>query len=93
MGVYRVDNRRAPIDWEANGQTARTLQNVKNILMTKVGEVPYDRLRGIRRALYDMPIAEARKVLASEMSWALEIEPDAKLIACRCYFEGEYMVI
>lgn len=89
MAIYRVDSREASVNWEADGQLERTLQNVKNLLMTRAGEVPYDRLKGVRREVYDMPITQLNARLRQEMEWTLEQEEDAKLVACRAFIDAD----
>ena len=47
MAQYIITNIPEQIDFEIdNDDVGRTLQNAKNLLMTRMGEVPYDRLRG-----------------------------------------------
>ena len=46
MAQYQITNRPAPIDFECNNDIIlRTVQNAKNLLMCRMGEVPYDRYR------------------------------------------------
>lgn len=88
MAVYTLDNRPAAINWEAKGETARTLQNCKNLLMLRMGEVPYDRLRGLDPAIFDAPVSDLRGRLRREAELALGWEPDARVIAARARVEG-----
>ena len=52
MAQYIIDNQPAEIGFEIrNDNRSRILQNCKNLLMTRMGEVPYDRYRGFDPAL------------------------------------------
>lgn len=80
MARYIIDNRPAPINFEiGNNIIARTVQNCKNLLMTKMGEVPYDRLRGFDPALYHLPIEDMRAALLPELDRVMLWEPDANV--------------
>lgn len=76
MAKYIIDNSEEPIDFSAKG-TERTLQNVKNLLMCNMGEVPLDRMRGFDRALLDLPLDDFEEELLPEVDRILEWEPDA----------------
>lgn len=82
MALYQIDNRPAPIDFEAgSGSIIRqTLQNAKNLLMTKMGEVPYDRLRGFDVSLLDLPMDKLRLQLMPELDRLMIWEPDAEVM-------------
>ncbi len=56
MAQYQIDNIASPIDWQEDDIIQRTLQNAKNLLMCRMGEVPYDRYAGFDPAMYDLPI-------------------------------------
>lgn len=81
MAYYEIDNRPAPIDFELgmDKPVQRTLQNAKNLLMTKMGEVPYDRYRGFDRALMDLPMDKLRARLIPELDRVMMWEPDAEV--------------
>lgn len=82
MAKYTIDNRPVPIDFECNRDIlARTLQNVKNLIMCRMGEVPYDRMRGINPALFDMGIDEVNAQLMPEIDRVLGWEPDAEAVS------------
>lgn len=82
METYVIDNRSGPIDFECNGdRTQRILQNVKNLLRCRMGEVPYDRLRGIDPALFDLPINEVNVQLMPEIDRVLGWEPNASAVS------------
>jgi len=81
MARYRITNRQEPIDFENSGNmVARTVQNAKNLLMTQMGEVPYDRLRGLDPALYHLPMEKMRQALLPEMDRVMLWEPDARVV-------------
>lgn len=87
MARYLIDNTAAPIDFESNknGNVERTLQNCKNLIRCKMGEVPYDRRRGLNPAVFDMPIAQLNNVLLSEIDRVLAWEPDAEAVSAKAY--------
>lgn len=81
MARYQIDNRSSKIDFECNDDVLkRTIQNCKNLLMTKMGEIPYDRYRGLDPALFDLPIHHMNRELAPELDRVLMWEPDAELV-------------
>lgn len=77
---YMIDNSPGAIDWKADDFVQRTLQNCKNLLMCRKGEVPYDRLRGLDPAIYDMNMAQLREELLPELDRVMEWEPDAEVV-------------
>ena len=80
MATYVIDNRRQVIDFEnSTDMIARTIQNCKNLLMTQMGEVPYDRLRGFDPSLYHLPIDKMRMALLPELDRVMTWEPDAEV--------------
>ena len=83
MAKYEIDN--GPGGGLFQGTTAaqRIAQNVKNLLRTKKGEVPYDRKRGLDPAFLEMPIGEANKWLMAEVDRCLGWEPRARPISAR----------
>ena len=82
MARYIIDNRPEPVNFEASGDMiARTLQNAKNLLMTQMGEVPYDRLRGFDAALYHLPIDQMRMALLPELDRVMLWEPDVEVVS------------
>lgn len=80
MALYQIDNIASPIDFQESDLVLRTLQNAKNLLMCRMGEVPYDRLRGFDPALYDLPIQALREVLPRELDRVMTWEPDVDVI-------------
>lgn len=81
MARYWVTNEPAPVAFEdCETEQRRVLQNVKNLLMCQMGEVPYDRSRGFAALLYDMPDADMRERLMPEVERLLIEEPRAKAV-------------
>lgn len=93
MATYIIDNQPAPIDFECAGLINRTLQNAKNLLMTHMGEVPYDRLRGFDPALYGMPVAQLKDGLMEEITRMMLWEPDVKVMAADCELNGAHEAV
>lgn len=81
MAMYQIDNIPSPIDFQTTDVIKRTLQNAKNLLMCRMGEVPYDRYRGFDPALYDLPMDEMRKELMPELDRVMMWEPDVSVVA------------
>lgn len=81
MAKFAIDSRAAPIDFEAEAGTARTIQNVKNLLLCRRGEVPYDRRRGIDPAIFDMGLHDAGGVVLQEVTRVLAWEPNARAVS------------
>ena len=81
MAIYEITDRQEPIDFECSRDaTRRTLQNAKNLLMCRMGEVPYDRQRGLNPKLYDMPLTQARTLLMPELDRVMLWEPNVEVI-------------
>lgn len=81
MAQYQINNIPSPIEFESEGSVLRrTLQNCKNLLMTKMGEVPYDRYRGFDPAMLHLPITELRDGLMTELDRLMLWEPDAEVV-------------
>lgn len=86
MARYIIDNRPAAVDFEgAKTVLARTLQNAKNLLRTRMGEVPYDRWRGFDPAVFDQPVNIMNEVITAEVTRVLRWEPDVHVISAACY--------
>lgn len=84
MALYTIDNRPGPIDFECNSDIlARTIQNCKNLLMCRKGEVPYDRMRGLNPAIFDLSIQEANEQILPEIERILGWEPDAQAVSAK----------
>ena len=81
MARYMIDNQPEPLSFETGDNIiARTVQNAKNLLMTQMGEVPYDRLRGFDPALYHLPIEDMRAALLPELDRVMMWEPDVNVV-------------
>ena len=81
MAQYTIDNINAPIDFQENNQIKRALQNAKNLLMTRMGEVPYDRFRGFDYGLFDLPITQFEAALLPELDRIMAWEPDISVVS------------
>lgn len=81
MAYYEIDNRPVPIDFECGYSKIiqRTIQNAKNLLMTRMGEVPHDRYRGFDAALLDLPMDKLRAALLPELDRVMAWEPDVEV--------------
>lgn len=80
MAQYQIDNIASPIDFGTEDPIRRTLQNAKNLLMCRMGEVPYDRYRGFDPALFDMTINDMRMELLPELDRVMMYEPDVEVV-------------
>ena len=94
MAVYVIDNRPTPVDYEVKGDALRAVQNAKNLLMTRKGEVPYDRMRGFDWAMYDLPAEDFASLLLPELDRLMLWEPDAEIVDARHYHDerGELVI-
>lgn len=81
MQRYTIDTRPEPIDFECGDSVRRTLQNCKNLLRCRMGELPYDRKRGMNPALFDLGITELNQILLPEIDRVLGWEPDATAVS------------
>lgn len=81
MGKYVIDSRPAPVQFEVEDALGRTLQNVKNLLMCRMGEVPYDRKRGVDPTIYDMSITDTNSIILQEITRVLGWEPGARALS------------
>ena len=82
MARFIITNRQEPVDFEIGDDlVARTVQNAKNLLMTQMGEAPFDRLRGFNPAMYHLPIEKLRAALLPELDRVMAWEPDAEVVS------------
>ncbi len=89
MAKYLIDNRQEPVNFSAKG-LERTVQNCKNLLMCRTGEVPYDRRRGVNAQLFDRPIDYLNARLLPEMERTMALcNPEAKLANARAYLDAD----
>lgn len=90
MARYTIDNQKTEIDFERAGDAAqRTLQNCRNLLMLRQGEIPYDRMRGLDASLVDMPIARVRERIMEELDRVMMWEPDAEVVDADVRMDGQ----
>lgn len=80
MAQYQIDNIASPINFQEDDIILRTLQNAKNLLMCRMGEVPYDRYRGFDPALYELPLDELQVELLPELDRVMMWEPDVEVV-------------
>lgn len=73
--IYTIDNQTTPIQFEPDSKVTRILQNGKNLLRCRMGEVPYDRMRGINPALLEKPMPQVRNAVRDEVTRVLAWEP------------------
>mgnify|MGYP003305104733 CR=1 FL=1 len=90
---YQIDNLPQPI-MTGGTETERILQNCKNMLMTKLGEVPYCRSVGFDVRLLDLPVSQLQHELCRELDRMLMAEPRAELVTadCRLNRSGEVYI-
>lgn len=94
MAQYVVTDAPGAIDFECDSDyTRRTLQNVRNLLMCRKGEVPFDRLRGLDPALFDMPLNEAEEALLPELDRVMLWDPDVEVVSAELVPDGDSMMI
>lgn len=79
MALYQIDNIEAPINFQESDIVTRTLQNAKNLLMCRMGEIPYDRFRGFDYSLFDLPFEEFEAELIPELDRVMMWEPDVEV--------------
>ena len=92
---YAIDNQSAPIDFAIGSDdiVARTLQNAKNLLMTHMGEIPYDRLRGFDAGLCDLPLPRLNEQLLPELDRVMLWEPDVTVISATAEMDARGEII
>ena len=84
MAKYLVtDAPGGEIEFETRDDTARILQNVKNLMMLRMGELPYDRMRGIDPAIYDLGLVEANEKILPELDRVMGWEPRATVMSAQ----------
>ncbi|MBP3541807.1 MAG: hypothetical protein J6K72_08385 [Clostridia bacterium] len=81
MAQYWITNEPVDIPFEECGEaTARVVQNAKNLIMAKRGEVPYDRSRGFDPELFDLPLPELNERLLPELDRVMIWEPAVEVV-------------
>lgn len=93
MAQYEISNIPGAIDFETKDHTTRTLQNAKNLLMCRLGEIPFDRLRGFDEAMIDMPMEELRAGLMQELDRVMLWEPEVEVVSATATIENGQTVI
>lgn len=88
--LYTINNVLEPLAFEelASEPEKRVVQNCKNLLMTRRGEVPYDRMRGLNAELEALPIAEAQERILKDVDIALAWEPRAHAVMANCRYSA-----
>ena len=82
MALFEITSEAVPLDFECtltSSMTERTLQNAKNLNMCRMGEVPFDRKRGLDPAIFELPYNEANSRLLPELDRCLTWEPDVEV--------------
>lgn len=82
MGAqYIITNAPEDIDFEIGVDAERrAVQNAKNLLMTRMGEIPYDRQRGFDTSLYDLPMGDLQGLLMEELDRVMLWEPYIEVV-------------
>uniref|UniRef100_UPI004027D34E hypothetical protein n=1 Tax=Faecousia sp. TaxID=2952921 RepID=UPI004027D34E len=93
MAEYKIDTREEKILLACPDETVRVLQNVKNLLLCRRGEVPYDRMRGLDPGLFELPLGEVQKILLPEIDRVLAWEPRAEAKSAVAELENGALVI
>ena len=82
MAQYIITNVKEDIPFEdCTDEARRVIQNAKNLILTQMGEVPFDRLRGFDRSLYNLPFDMFRAELPKEIDRVLIWEPRVKMVS------------
>lgn len=94
MAQYEITNIPGSIDFECNHELLkRTIQNAKNLLMCRKGEVPFDRQRGFDPALFDLPLEEMQSRLLPELDRVMLWEINVEVVSAEATLEdGETMI-
>lgn len=82
MALYEITTEQLPLDFEctmANNIIERTIRNVKNLMMIRKGEIPFDRQRGLDPSVFDIPIMQAQAIIVAELDRVMLWEPDAEV--------------
>ena len=95
MGAqYRITNLPEPIDFEdVKDAERRAVQNAKNLLMIKMGEIPYDRQRGFDTRLYSLPLGELQGLLMEELDRVMLWEPFVEVVEATILRMEESLVV
>lgn len=93
MAQYRIDTRAEAIDLKSPEDTERILQNVKNLLRCRRGEVPYDRMRGLDPGVFEMPMGDLEQILMPEIDRVLAWEPRVRAKSAEARLENGALII
>lgn len=81
MAQYIITNEPEEVNFEIGDDIiARTIQNCKNLLLTRMGEVPYDRFRGFDPSIYNTTFQNFKTALLPELDRLMEYEIDAEVV-------------
>ncbi len=83
MAMYEITSAPAPLDFECtmvSSMTERTIRNAKNLITLRMGEIPYDRQRGLNPAIFDLPYNKAEAAIVQELDRCMLWEPDAEVV-------------
>ena len=89
MARYVINNKPAAIEFGNGDAVSQTVRNCKNLIMCRMGEVPYDRLRGFDPALLDLPMEQFRAELLPELDRIIAWECDAEVVDATCGFDDD----
>lgn len=98
MAQYEITTEDLPIDFECDtaddAVLRRTLQNAKNLLMCRMGEVPFNRQRGLNPAIFDMTMDDMMEVLLPELDRVMLWEPNVEVVSANVTFndDGEAII-
>ena len=94
MARYEISNIPGDIDFECSSDfVRRTVQNAKNLIMCRRGEIPYDRQRGLDPAVADLPLPELREAILPELDRVMLWEPDAEVVDASVTLEDGETII
>ena len=96
MAQYEITNIPGEIKFETGNSSVgleRTLQNAKNLLMCRMGEIPFDRQRGLNPALFDLPLNEMQSYLLPELDRVMLWELDVEVVSATVTLEDGQAVI
>lgn len=94
MALYEITSEPLPIDFEGcTTDVLRTLQNAKNLIMCKMGEVPFDRYRGFDPALFDLTPSEFSEALLPELDRVMLWEPEATVVSATFNYDSNQEII
>lgn len=96
MAQYEITNIPGDIEFECGNTSTglkRTLQNAKNLLMCRMGEIPFDRQRGFDPALLDLPISEMQNYLLPELDRVMLWEMDVEVVSATATIENGETII